>query len=167
MYDKIHKRFLHMPSYKAEGEITYYTNKTKNPYKFVEYYDGNSNHLMHYTDDGLKMYVNSYGVNIKYDGDNVVKISDDDTGYRYIFADCFFENYYTKETSLSDGNSKYILLETEGDTKDVSIVKLWIDSDTVLPHHMEIYDRDNKVICKIEFTYFDYGYIPDKELFVF
>ncbi len=156
-----------MPSYKAGGKVTYYTNKTENTYTFEEYYDGKDCHLIRYTEDELKVYVNKNGVYSAYNNDKAVRISDTDEGYKYIFPDCFFESYYTKETSSVDKDSKYVILESDYFSDNVSLVRMWIDTDSVNPYMMQIYDDNDKLLLKILFTSFEYGYKTEDEIFSF
>lgn len=168
IYERINKRYYSLASYKAEGNITYYTNKTKNKYSFIEYFNGDTSHLIHYTDDDLKVCVREDGVFLKYlQRDKAVRISDTDEGYRYIFPDCFFESYYLKETSAFDSDSEYVILETDCSDGAVSSMKMWIDTHTLDPYKIHIYDSDSDIVCEISFTSFDTDAQISDELFEF
>lgn len=168
VYEKINDIYFDTPAYKASGSITYYTNKTSNTYAFKEYFNGENVHLIHYTDDDLKVYVRDDGVYTKYSqNEKAVRISDTDEGYKHIFPDCFFEKYYSKETSSLEDNPRYIFIQTDNFSRDVSSVKMWIDSKSVTPHRMEIYGSESQLLCKVIFDRFSLNVETDEKLFMF
>lgn len=168
VYEKINKRYYSLPSYEAEGTIIYYTNKTKNKYSFKEYYNGEDIHLIHYIDDDLKLLVRNDGVFCKYNqNDKAVRISDADDGYKYIFPDCFFESYYSKETSSIESNSDYVTLETDCSDGYISSVRIWIDTVSLNPHKIRIYDVESEIVCEIVFDSFNTEVQNNAELFTF
>ncbi len=156
-----------MPSYLAKGRITYFTNKTENAYSFFQYYDGSDRHVIHYTDDDLMLYISNDGVYSKYNNEETVRIADADDGYKYIFPDCFFESYYSKETSSSNNKSRYVQLETEIYNDSLSSLKMWIDCESLNPFRIQVLDVDLNPLCEVIFDEFIEDAQIESEIFEF
>lgn len=166
VYEKIAQRYLNMPSYEAKGKITIYTNKTENKYEFVQYYDGKDKHLLHYTDDNLKIYFDKDSVHAMYPSSgDILTLNGKSDEYMYMFPDSFFEKYYVKETSALNNESGVVILETEYDTDSVSCVKLHIDRKSVNPLKMEVYDSNMTLLSEIIYDDIIFNVTHDEKIF--
>ncbi len=167
LYEEIAKRYLNMPSYETKGKITIYTNKTENKYEFIQYFDGKDKHLLHYTDDDLKIYFDKDSVHAMYPSNgDILTLTGKSDEYMYMFPDSFFEKYYVKETSSSDNESGVIVLEAEYDTDSVSCVKLHIDKSSIKPLKMEVFDENMTLLSEVIYDDIRFNIKHNEKIFV-
>ena len=167
IHDKIHGRFYNIPSYSAKCNVTITSNKTKNTYDITAVYDCEAGR---YRIDAENFSVILGDGNAQIINGGTVTSAPVDDSNMLMFVNTFFESYYVGEASVKTSSviSDDVLLECDivNPPKYANSMKLWIDSKTVLPTKMGVYDKDESEKIFVEFTEFKILNKVDENVFV-
>ncbi|MGE4283102.1 MAG: outer membrane lipoprotein carrier protein LolA [Clostridia bacterium] len=164
VYTQIYEKYKDIQSYQCEMLMNISSNKTVRQYRLKQFYKAPDYYKIELLEPeevkGLvTVYVNGNvttmhpEINGKFTLLNFNPVDES-----YIFLPDFFEAYYKSEkTSVAvskEKESKSILLKA--DLPSSSIYRfsqsMWIDSQSLLPEKMEIYDIKNKPVISVRFT---------------
>ncbi len=166
VYENVYATYSKMKSYKAEVEVTSYSNNSQNKYTLTQFYKAPDKHRTEYT-------IGSGGKNIAvingiegrlfsdYGAEEVLLNTVDIDEKNYLMLNTFFEIYYaSEETSVkTSGNEKRGSITLKAETGDSNPyrknMELVIDSKTMKPKKMTIFGYDGKPTLKIEYLKFD------------
>ena len=156
IHDKIHQRFYNMPSYSAKCNVTITSNKTKNTYSAYAVYDCETNrYRLDY--DNLSIILGDGNAQIIKDGK--VTSSPAIQSNMLLLVNTFFESYYVAEsssikTSATISGDTLLQCDIINPPTFASNMKLWIDSKSVLPTKLGVYDKDGNEKIFVEFEEF-------------
>ncbi len=167
IHDKIHQRFYNLPSYSASCNVTITSNKTKNTYKVNALYDCQSGR---YRLDYDKFAIILGNGNAQIVNDGKVTSAPVESSNMLMLINRFFESYYVAESSSIKTNAAIsgdTLLECDiiNPPAFASNMKLWINSKTILPTKMGVYDKDGNEKIFVEFTEFKILNKVDESIF--
>ncbi len=156
IHQKIHTRYYNMPSYTANCQATVTSNKTQNTYTIKIVYD-NEGERYRIDYDNMSVILTPTNAHIK--KDNTVMSLPVDNSYMIMLPNAFFKSYYTGENasqptaSLTEGCT---VLECDilNPPSWANSMKLWIDSKTLAPRCMKIFDKEMKEKINIEYSEF-------------
>lgn len=155
-YEKIHKRFYNIPSYSTNCEVTIVSNKNTNTYNITAVYDNQSKRYRLDFDD-VTIILGSTNAQIKRENKVMtVPVTDENM---LMLVNTFFESYYTGESSVntssktsSDVTLKCDILNSPDYAKYMELI---IDSKTILPKVMSVFNKQNKQIITVKFNNFN------------
>ena len=156
IHRKIHTRYYDMPSYSAQCQATVVSNKTKNTYAISIIYDSEGErYRIDY--DNMSLILTPSNARIK--KDNTVMSLPVDNSYLLMLPNAFFKSYYTGENATQPTSSLMqgcTVLECDmvNPPAWASYMKLWIDTKTLTPRCMIIYDKEMNEKINIEYTEF-------------
>jgi outer membrane lipoprotein-sorting protein len=156
VYDKIHKRFYNMPSYSTICEVTVISNKNKNTYNISAVYDSqNDRYRMDFDDITIVLGKN----NAQIKRENKIITTPVTHENMLMLINTFFESYYTGESSVNTSSKisgditlKCDILNSPEYAKHMELV---IDSKTILPKVMSVFNKQNQQIITVKFNNFN------------
>jgi len=156
VYEKIHKRFYNIPSYSTNCEVTVVSNKNTNTYNITAVYDNQSKRYRLDFDD-VTIILGSTNAQIKRENKVMtVPVTDENM---LMLVNTFFESYYTGESSVNtssqisgDVTLKCDILNSPDYAKYMELI---IDSKTILPKTMSVFNKQNKQIITVKFNNFN------------
>lgn len=178
-YKSVQETLAGLESYKAETEVTYFSNKGKTIYNMD---------IVAQSDGKYKMTIKApeefKGCSVMYDGNtiwqynpnlpnNKISVSPKDkASRREILLFGFLKNHIeNNEGKVAQGNleeNKCTVFEAE--IKDGGSLfkkeKLWVNNETKLPERLVIYSEDNREIVVENFIKCEYNTHIDKNFFV-
>ncbi len=167
IHDKIHQRFYNISSYSAKCNVTITSNKTKNNYAINAVYDCESER---YRLDYENFSIILGDENAQIINDGKVTSAPVEGSNMLMLINTFFESYYVGEASYIQTNAAVsgdTLLECDiiNPPEFASNMKLWINSKTILPTKMGVYDKDGNEKIFVEFSEFKILNKVDEDIF--
>ncbi len=166
IYEQIYEKYNHIENYQSKIRMTIISNKTDKNYVMYQYYKFPNKYRFEILEPE-----EIEGLVTVYSGNDVEMIYPQIKGkftlpnYQpvdksYIFLPGFFEAYYKSEqTSVvtkiltdsdeSDDQVTVLSADIPGNNMYRFSQSIWIDTETLLPIKMEIYDLSNKLVISI------------------
>ena len=176
VYEKVYSTYKNMASYAAEVEVTSYSNNSENKYSLTQYYKSPDKQRSEYTAEvgGSNVTVINGNDGKLITGDTMAEIELDEAAVKeknYLMLNTFFEIYYSSEetavTTSGNDNSGNIKLSAETGSSNPyrKKIELIIDSKTIKPVKMTVYDDKNKPSLCIEYVSFELNKNIDDAIF--
>lgn len=160
IYSAIHSVYYDIGSYNALCSVTAYTQGGQNTYKCNVSYQKDKGMFTVESDD-MKISIDKNKTLIS-KGENMLETPPGENDM-YMFVNTFFKSYYESEsTSMISAASKKndtTLLECDviNPTNAAAHMKLWINSKTILPQKMQVYDKNDFMNTEIVFEKFEFA----------
>lgn len=166
---RIYSKYSELKSYRAQVQITAFSNKTRNTYDAVQYYMFPDKAR---TESGEMVTVTNgkTAVMTSPDGNNPIQISGmTDIGRDFMFLNTFFDAYYNGDSSeavLSKEDSEQVMLSVQTGLENPyrKTAELTLDKKTLSPVFLEL-KTDGEVSLHIDYIDFEFNSEPDGKLF--
>lgn len=165
----IQQQLLSMDGYYCTATLTRSSNKSEKVYETEQYVKSTGEYKLELTapNDVAGNYTIYDGKQIcQYNptlNSSIIKDIPYDKSRNELFLNQFMENYIKSndvEVTVSNiDNSNCIVLEAiiTGDDTALSHEKLWIDTETMLPIRLSIYDKEDNERYRLEYDNFEYN----------
>lgn len=159
VHKRIHSAYYDPESYSASCSVCAYTKGGESKYECSVDYDKDQN-LYTVVSEDMKLSIGENSTVISR-GENIYEAPSSPEDM-YLFVNTFFKSYYESEsvsTSVSkEKENKTTLLECDviNPTSNSAHMKLWIDTETVLPVKMQVFDSDEFMHTEIIFNEFKF-----------
>jgi len=177
IYQQIHQRLIDLESYRARASVEYISNKGSNIYETIQHARITGEYRIEVTGpenvagtvtstDGRHIYQFSTRVNGR-----VTILARESRERSEIFLTSFIKNWLvSQESSVSVANmddGQFTVLEAAipGNHPYLSIQKLWISNETLLPAKMVIFDPSGTERVIVTYHNFEYNIELDNALF--
>ncbi len=176
VYERVYLTYKNMESFTAEVEVTSYSNNSENKYTLTQYYKSPDKQRSEYSSEigGSNVTVINGGKGKLVSGETNAEIELDSAALKeknYLMLSTFFENYFSSEETavLTSGNEKKgnirLSAETGSSNPYRKKIELLIDSKTLKPLKMTVYDDKNKPSLCIEYIKFEINKNTDENIF--
>lgn len=176
VYEKVYSTYKNMESYSAEVEVTSYSNNSENKYSLIQQYKAPDKQRCEYVAEvgGSNITVINGNAGKLISGDTMAEIGLDEAAVKeknYLMLNTFFEIYYSSEETAvktnGNDNSGTIRLSAQTGSSNPyrNKIELLVDSQTMKPLKMTVYDDKNKPSLCVEYKSFELNKSIDDEIF--
>ncbi|MFI3173595.1 MAG: hypothetical protein R3Y53_00155 [Bacillota bacterium] len=176
--EQVQKQLLEMEGYSTTATLTRFSNKVETVYETQQDVKITGEYRLELTaPDSVK------GNYTLFDGERICQFNEslqsniihdvpESQSRNELFLNCFIENYLKSEgvavSASTLDESKCIVLEAvvPNNESTISFEKLWIDSETLLPVRLSLYDTNNEERYRIDYNEFTYNPEFDESIFV-
>ncbi len=166
VYESLYNCYKNMHSFKAEVKVTAFSNNSQNKYTLIQMYKSPDKSRSEYvTESGNKNITIIDGevgkITSEYAGESVMLNQIDIDEKDYLMLNTFFDIYYSSEetsvkTSGGNNNGKVLLTANTGSSNPYrQKVELLVDSESLNPIELKIFDVNGKIRLKVEYISFE------------